>query len=298
MKKSIAIIGMGKMGEALASHLLDQKFEIAIWNRSEKDLSEFTRRGALVLDQPNSAWTTSDVAVSFLSSDDAVKQVYLKEDGLLTGSCSGHLVIDMSTISVEASSEVAQKAIEKGVDFLRSPVSGNPGVLSSGNLALIVSGAKEIFDENLELLKAIGPKVHYVGQAEESRIVKLTINATLAATTAIMAETVMLCEANGIDRKTYLDVLGNSSVGSPFIKYKSEPLQKHDYSPTFTTEMLGKDLRLALKLAKDTRSAVPLTETVYRLVDQTCNYGLGELDFTAILPYLQNLSGKNADVRP
>lgn len=298
MKKSVAIIGMGKMGEALAKRLLDQQFELAIWNRSKKDFSEFTSRGAQILDDPSSAWSTSDVAISFLASDDAVKQVYLGENGLLTGSCAGHLAIDMSTISPEASSEVAKKATAAGVDFLRSPVSGNPGVLASGNLALIVSGPKDAFDKNLELLETVGPKVYYVGQNEESRIVKLTINATLAATTAIMAETIMLCEANGIDRKTYLDVLANSSVGSPFIKYKSEPLQKHDYSATFTTEMLGKDLRLALKLAKDSGSAALVTEKIYEIIDQTCKYGLGELDFTAILPYLQNLSGMDTDVQP
>lgn len=285
------------MGQALARRLLDQGYQIAIWNRSRKDFSEFTSRGADILDHPGSAWSGSSVAISFLANDDAVKEVYLGDNGLVSDQASGRLGIEMSTISPDASAEVGTQAKHKGLQYLRSPVSGNPGVLAAGNLALIVSGPRRAFDDNLAILKAVGPNVHYVGENEQSRIIKLMVNATLAATTAIIAETVLLCESNGIDRKTYLDVLANSSMGSPFVKYKSQPLNNRDYSATFTTAMLDKDIRLALSLADKSGIPVQLTRKVHEMLEETCNIGFADLDFMAILPYLQNLAGKEMDAK-
>ncbi len=298
MTQNIAILGMGKMGQALAERLLDQKKSISIWNRSKKDFSKFTSRGATVFDNPASAWTKSDVAITFLANDDAVHEVYLAENGLLNPKGQGRLAIEMSTISPQASASVAEKAKELDIDYLSSPVSGNPGVLAAGNLALIVSGPKSAYKDNLSLLESIGSTVIYVGENEESRILKLTVNATLAATAAIVSETILLCESNGIDRATYLNVLSNSSMGSPFVKYKAPALEKKDYSATFTTAMIGKDMKMYLGLAKESKTPAPITEAVQQLIKDTCEYGLADLDFMAILPYLQSLADKKADVEP
>lgn len=298
MTQHIAILGMGKMGEALARRFLDQKKSISIWNRSEKDFSELVSRGATILEIPGDAWKKSDVAISFLANDEAVKDVYLKENGLLTQKAKGRLAIDMSTISPEASEEVANKAKELDIDYLSSPVSGNPSVLSSGNLALIVSGPHAAFKNNLSLLESVGSNVTYVGPSQESRVIKLTVNATLAATAAVVSETILLCESLGIDRTTYLNVLANSSLGSPFVKYKAPSIQDRDYDATFTTAMLAKDMRMLLKLANDSNTPIPVTKNVRELIDNTCNYGLGDFDFMAILPYLQNLANRQTDLKP
>lgn len=286
------------MGEALARRFLDQKKSIFIWNRSEKDFSELVSLGASILVHPGDAWEKSDVAISFLANDEAVKNVYLGDGGLFNPRARGRLAIDMSTISPEASEEIAIKAKELDIDYLSSPVSGNPSVLTSGNLALIVSGPHNAFKNNLSLLESVGSNVIYVGPGQESRIIKLTINATLAATAAILSETILLCESLGIDRATYLNVLSNSALGSPFVKYKAPSLQDRDYGATFTTAMLSKDMRMLLKLAEDANAPAPLTKSVHDLIDKTCNYGLGEFDFMAILPYLQNLAKRPTDLQP
>lgn len=298
MTQHIAILGMGKMGEALAQRFLDQKKSISIWNRSKKDFSELTSRGASILETPADAWNNSDVAISFLANDEAVKAVYLGQNGLLNEKAKGRLTIEMSTISPAASDEIAHKANDLDVDYLSSPVSGNPSVLSSGNLALIVSGPHGAYKNNLSLLESIGANVTYVGSGQQSRVIKLTVNATLAATAAVVSETILLCESLGIDRATYLNVLANSSLGSPFVKYKAPTLQDRDYDATFTTAMLGKDMKMLIELANYSKSPVPVTNIVNQLIADTCQYGLGESDFMAILPYLQNLANKPSDLKP
>jgi 3-hydroxyisobutyrate dehydrogenase-like beta-hydroxyacid dehydrogenase len=204
----------------------------------------------------------------------------------------------MSTVSPRISSEIAARAVSVGVDYLRSPVSGNPAVLSAGNITLIVSGPRATFDRVEELLDSIGPTVLYVGDAEHSRILKLAINSGLAITAQLMAELIVLGENNGIDRSILLHALGESVMGSPFVRYKTPGLIDHDYSATFTTNLLIKDLELALDVAHGADLTLPVIELVTSLTHLTSANGYGEIDFMSLLPNLQRTLGKAPDVEP
>ncbi len=298
MTKTVAVVGLGKMGWALAERLLDQGIEPVVWNRTHKDLAPLTSKGARVVASPNEVWSSTDVAITFVSNDDALREVCNGNAGLGAPGASGRTVIDMSTVSPHASAEVGARLQAAGIGFLRSPVSGNPGVLAAGNLTLMVSGSNNSYSACDELLHQIGANVFYLGEGETSRVVKLAINALLAATTAAVAETIVLCEAAGLDRSRYLEVLSESSVGSPFVKYKRPPLEARDYNATFTTDMLSKDLGLAEQLAKEYSIPMPTTNAVHALIKSTSDYGLGGLDFMAMLPYLQHEAHRTPDVEP
>jgi 3-hydroxyisobutyrate dehydrogenase-like beta-hydroxyacid dehydrogenase len=137
-----------------------------------------------------------------------------------------------------------------------------------------------------------------VGDAEHSRTLKLAINAGLAVTAQIMAELIVLGENNGIDRSILLHAMGESAIGSPFVRYKTAGLINHDYSATFTTNLLIKDLELALDVALGADLSLPVIELVNSLARSASNKGYGEIDLTALLPSLQLAVGLTPDVDP
>lgn len=291
----VGIAGLGKMGSALARRLLVDGHEVTVWNRTKERAVPLLEDGACLADSLVELAGAAEQLCTLLSDDDAALSVYLGPDGLVERCRSGQLLIDMSTISPAASAQIAAAARTRELRFLRCPMSGNPGVLLAGNLALIVSGDPADFSAARPLLERVGPKVFFVGEGETARVVKLALNAVLAATTELLAETIVLCEANGIERARYLEVLSASAVGSPFIAYKRDALVARDYHATFTTAMLGKDLGLALEAGGAVGVALPVSTLVAALVDDACRHGYGDLDFLSLLPQLQGLSGRERD---
>jgi 3-hydroxyisobutyrate dehydrogenase-like beta-hydroxyacid dehydrogenase len=297
-RRTIAVLGMGKMGQALTGRLLDQGWGVVIWNQSPKDFSHLESRGAVLLNSLDDLWDHASVVITFLANDDALASVCFEDGGVLQSGASDRVLIDMSTVSPGISSEISARAEAVGVDYLRSPVSGNPAVLSAGNITLIVSGPRDTFERVEALMNSIGPTVLYVGDAEHSRTLKLAINAGLAVTAQIMAELIVFGENNGIDRSILLHALGESVMGSPFVRYKTPALIAHDYSATFTTNLLIKDLELALDVAHGAELALPVIELVNSLTHLASTSGYGEIDFASLLPSLQLALGQSPDIEP
>jgi len=292
----VAVAGLGKMGSALARRLLAQGLELTVWNRSAGAAEALAAEGALVAPDLAALWSQATVVITFLADDAATEQVVLGPAGLIAAAPPGGLIVDMSTISPAASSRVAAAAEARGIGYVRSPVSGNPGVLAAGQLTLIVSGPPKDVEAALPLLELVGPKVFLVGSGEEARVVKLAVNAVLGATAQAMAESVALSEACGVERSVFLDVLGSSAAGSPFVRYKRDALVARRYDATFTTAMLVKDLELALGVAAGACLQLPATSLLAELGRAACAEGLADLDFMALLPHLQALAGRPTDV--
>ena len=175
--------------------------------------------------------------------------------------------------------------------FLRAPVSGNAGVVAAGNLGIIVSGPRAVFDELAPTLRDIGPNLFYVGDGEQSRVVKLALNLVIGGTAELIAEALVLSERHGIGRREMLEVMGGSAIGSPFVKYKTEPLIADDYTTTFSARLLAKDLGLALDRAAESGVPLPLTTKTLALVQECIEQGLGDDDLTVLLPRLRREAG-------
>jgi 3-hydroxyisobutyrate dehydrogenase-like beta-hydroxyacid dehydrogenase len=286
----VAVLGLGQMGVPIAERLEKAGHELSVWNRSAGPAAAFADRRVRVLGKPSEAWEHADVSITMLSDDAAVEAVTLGDDGLLSGEASGALV-DMSTIGADSSARVAERCERSGVSFLRAPVSGNPSVVVAGNLGIIVSGPREAFDRLGDTLRDIGPNVFYVGAGEEARIVKLALNVMIGGTAQLLAEALVLSEKYGIDRAAVLEVIGGTAMGSPFVKYKTDALVADDYSSTFSASMIYKDLALALEAAHDAGTPLPVAAVTQQLVEGCIATGMGDADFTALLPRLRREAG-------
>ena len=309
----VAVLGLGRMGEAIADRLLLAGHELSVWNRSPAATAGFAKKGATVLAHPADAWTHAQLAITMLADDAAVEAVTSAEHGLLgahgagapeahapeapapgTGTAAAHgtrTLVDMSTISERGSVRVASACATAGVTYLRAPVSGNPAVVVAGNLGIIVSGPKREFDRMSGVLSDIGPNLFYVGEEEQARIVKLALNLMLGGTTQLLAEALVLAEHNGITTEAMLEVISGSAIGSPYIKYKTAGLVADDYVSTFTASLLFKDLGLALQAGHDSGVPLPLTAATQQLVQSCIALGMGDLDLSVLVPRLRHDAG-------
>jgi 3-hydroxyisobutyrate dehydrogenase-like beta-hydroxyacid dehydrogenase len=283
----VGLIGLGNMGSAFAERLLDAGFDLAVHNRTPARAERLRERCATVADTPSELAAGVDVVLTSLSDDAAFESV---AEAVIGAARPGTALVDASTVSPEASARVAALAEPAGIGYLRAPVSGNPGVVRSGKVTFIVSGPRAVLEGSEPVLRAIGSTIHVVGDAEQARVVKLAINLMIAGLAQLMAEALVLGERSGVSRTSLLETMGDSAVGAPFVKYKTEPLLRDDYSATFTTNLMEKDLDLVLEAAENAGVRLPLAGEIKELLRGTIEAGYGDDDFMALFLHLRNAS--------
>jgi 3-hydroxyisobutyrate dehydrogenase-like beta-hydroxyacid dehydrogenase len=286
-RPTVGLIGLGNMGTAFAERLLDGGYDLLVYNRTAAKADPLAARGAAVAGTASDLAERVDVVLTSLPNDEAFESVAEEVVGSMR---PGGVLVDMSTVSPGASARVAGLADEASVDYLRAPVSGNPTVVRAGNLSFIVSGPRETLDRVEPILKAIGPTVQHVGDGEQARIVKLAINLVIGGLAELMAEAMVLAEASDVSRKDILEVMGSSAAGAPFVQYKTEPLLRDDFSATFTTALMEKDIDLILDAAKQAGVELPVAQEMKSLLRATAEAGYADDDFMALFLRLRSAS--------
>jgi 3-hydroxyisobutyrate dehydrogenase-like beta-hydroxyacid dehydrogenase len=291
---TVGLIGLGNMGTAIAERLLDAGFPLVVNNRTPEKAEVLEARGAVVATTPEDLVGQVDVVLTSLPDDEAFEAV---AERVVSAARPGTVLVDMSTVSPAVSARVASLAEAASVDYLRAPVSGNPTVVRAGTLSFIVSGPRKTFERVEPVVRAIGPTVHHVGDGEQARIVKLAINSMIAALAQAMSEALVLAEAAGVSRAALLEVMGSSAAGAPFVKYKTEPLLRDDFSATFTTALMEKDIDLVLDAADEAGVVLPLARQMKALLRATIEAGYADDDFMALYLHLRSASATEEAVR-
>jgi 3-hydroxyisobutyrate dehydrogenase-like beta-hydroxyacid dehydrogenase len=276
-------IGTGRMGSVLAARLLEHGCDLTVYNRTRAKTEPLANRGARIVDRPADLGDRDIVITSVAGSRDFA-EVMTGGQGLLA---NGHrvpsLVIDTSTVSMDVSQAIREKAAALGSALLAAPVSGNPKVARAGKLSLAVSGPRPAFEQALPYLEMLGRTVTYVGEGEAARLVKICHNLILGVVTQILAETTVLAERGGISRADYLEFINGSVMGSTFTRYKTPALVNLDFTPTFTGHLLRKDFELGLDAARQLNVPVPVAALTHQIVVSLIGNGLGDVDFAALL---------------
>jgi 3-hydroxyisobutyrate dehydrogenase-like beta-hydroxyacid dehydrogenase len=281
------LIGLGNMGSAFSERLLDAGYDLSVYNRSRDKAERLADRGASVAGSAAELAAEADVVLTSLPDDAALESV---AESVIDAARPGTVLADTSTVSPEASARVAARAGRASVEYLRSPVSGNPVVVRAGNVAFIVSGPPAALEAAEPVLRAIGSTVHVVGDAEQARVVKLATNLIIAGLAELLAEALVLGESSGVSRAALLETIGESAAGAPFVKYKTEPLLRDDYSATFTSALMEKDLDLVLGAAAASGVQLPLAGELKQLVHSTVEAGYADDDFMALFLRLRSAS--------
>jgi 3-hydroxyisobutyrate dehydrogenase-like beta-hydroxyacid dehydrogenase len=272
------------MGMAIGERLLASGFDLVLYNRSLEKAEPLRTRGARVAETAAELAAAADIVLTSLADDDALESVAA---AIATAARPGAVLADLSTVSPAASARVAALAEQSSLLYVRAPVSGNPSVVRAGELTFIVSGPPEAIEQARPVLLAIGRAIHEVGEEEQARVVKLAINLVIAGLAELMAEALVLAEASGVSRAALLETMGDSAAGAPFVRYKTEPLLLDDYSATFTTSLMDKDVDLVLDAATAAGVRLPLAAEIKTLVRSAIDAGYGDADFMALFPHLR-----------
>jgi 3-hydroxyisobutyrate dehydrogenase-like beta-hydroxyacid dehydrogenase len=284
-------IGAGRMGAALVRRLLDAGCDVAVFNRTRAKAEALAEHGATVVDTPADL-ADRDIVFTMVGGSDDFKQVLLGAEGLLSRpEIAPRIVIDSTTISAEASMEVRAEAEARGVGLLAAPVSGNPKVVESGRLTIVVSGPEAAWTEAEPVLSLLGQGVTYVGEGERARLAKICHNVMLGVVAQCLAEITVLAEKGGMSRAAFLEFLNNSVMGSTFTRYKTPALVNLDFKPTFTPHLLRKDFDLGLAAGHDLDVPMPVAATAAQAVQALIGHGFTEVDFAALIEQTARASG-------
>ncbi|MDQ4058117.1 MAG: NAD(P)-dependent oxidoreductase [Actinomycetota bacterium] len=284
-------IGTGRMGFRLAERLLGAGCDLAIFNRTRSKAEPLVDLGGKLVDSPGDL-ADRDIVFSIVRGDEDFREVTLGPDGLLAQEgASPQVLIDSTTISAGVSAEVRAAGEKCGTRLLAAPVSGNPEVVKSGKLTLVVSGPEEAYESARPYLDILGAANTYVGDADAARLAKICHNLMLGVVAQSLAEITVLAQKGGLRRSDFLEFLNNSVMGSTFTRYKTPAFVNLDYHPTFTPVLLRKDFDLGLKAARELDVPMPLAAIVHELIQSLIGRGFTDEDFAMLLEQQADASG-------
>jgi 3-hydroxyisobutyrate dehydrogenase-like beta-hydroxyacid dehydrogenase len=290
-KHRLGWIGLGRMGYPMAERLANAKADIRGYNRTRAKAEPLIEAGVRLVDRPADL-ADCDIVFTMVSTADDLRSVTFGADGLFSApSSKPGVLVDLSTISVEASSGIRALARSHGTEILVVPVSGNDVVARAGRLSVMASGPRPVFETVAPYLSCFGTSVKYIGEDDVARVVKICHNLYLGIMFEGLAEVTLLAEKHGVSRHVFLDVINNSVLGSTFSRYKTPVISNLDYTVTFTNTLMRKDLDLGLKAANERGVALPATQVVRDVVQACIDDGHAEADYTRILDKLAQYSG-------
>jgi 3-hydroxyisobutyrate dehydrogenase-like beta-hydroxyacid dehydrogenase len=287
----LGFVGLGVMGSEMVLRLLEKGHTVAGYNRTKSKARRLIDKGMKWATSPREVAAASDFTFSMVTNSAALESIVDGPEGILGGLSAGKVLIDMSTVAPAFSCSVAAKIREKGADMVDAPVSGSVITLQEGKLSVMVGGRKETFSRVENLLHDIGPKVTYVGDNGLALVMKIAANLSLAVQMLAFSEGVLLAEKSGIAREVAVDVLTNSAIASPMVKYRGPFVLKLPDQAWFNVDMMQKDMLLALELGRSVDVPLPTTAVSNEFLTAARGMGLAKEDFAVVFDVLARMSG-------
>jgi 3-hydroxyisobutyrate dehydrogenase-like beta-hydroxyacid dehydrogenase len=289
--EQLGFVGLGTMGSRVAKRLLDAGYTVVGYNRTRPKAQWLLDAGMKWGDSPRAVAEASEIVLSMVTNTAALHAVALGDDGILAGLSQGKLYVDMSTVSPAASRELARQVAARGAQMLDSPVSGSVVTLEQGQVSLMVGGDASAFERVKPILLNIGPKVTYVGENGLAVTMKIATNLSLAVQMLAFCEGVLIAEKAGIRRETAVEVLLNSVIASPMVKYRGPFVLQLPQEAWFDVNMMQKDMNLALELGRQLNVPLPTTAVTNELLTAARGLGFEKEDFAVVFQALARMAG-------
>jgi 3-hydroxyisobutyrate dehydrogenase len=294
VSETIGFIGLGIMGRGMTHNLIKAGFDIVVWNRTASRMEEFVAAGARAASDPADLAQHCEIIIICVSDTPDVEAVILGERGVIHTAKSGALVIDMSTISPQATREIAAKLKDKGIDMLDAPVSGGSEGAANGTLSIMIGGKAEHVERAMPCFRAMGKTITHVGEQGAGQMVKLANQILCVVNMLAASEALLLVSAGGVDLQKALDAVTQGAGGSWMLANRGPQVIRDDWRPGFTIDLQQKDLRLAMEAADQFGVPVIGTSLVFNLYRTLQQRGLGQEGNHALIKALEQLSGIEA----
>ena len=286
--QKVSLMGLGTTGAGMAGQLLKAGFPLTVWNRSRARAAALADEGASIAASPRAAAEASDVIISMVSDDEASRQVWLGEEGVLAGVKPGAVLIESSTLSPAWVRQLAAAASEHGCGFLDAPVTGSKMQAANGELLFLVGGESPVLDCVLPVLQAMSRDVMHLGPVGSGALMKLVNNFLCGVQAAAFGEALALIEKSGLDREQAIAVLLNGAPGSPLVKAMAFRMAPRDYTVNFALELMQKDLSYALAEAEQHSASMNMAAAAHQLLATANEQGWGKHDFSALIEPLRS----------
>jgi 3-hydroxyisobutyrate dehydrogenase len=277
----IGWIGLGNMGSPMSLRLIKAGYNVTVYNRSREKEQALKGLGASVASSPRILMEQVDVIIIMITDDQAIREIFTGDNGLLGTKINGKIIINMSTVSPGISKEMASLCSQNGNDYLDAPVSGSVKQAEEGQLVLMVGGTETILEKAKPIFEHLGKLTLLVGSTGAGNSAKLAINILLAFHAQGLAEAVIFARQNTIKTTDLITLINNSALGNPFSKIKGDAIIQNNYKAAFALKHIAKDLRLA----KVEGLKTPMGEIAFQTFQQA-EPVLGEEDIIAIIKHI------------
>ncbi|KMQ61585.1 2-hydroxy-3-oxopropionate reductase [Chryseobacterium angstadtii] len=277
--EKIGFIGLGNMGHPMAKNLEKAGFPLSVYNRSTEKTEDFKEKSTVYTKIPDLIRNNS-IIFTMLTDDHAIKAIYSE---VLKSDITGKLFVDMSTISPEASAEIATAVKIKEASFIDAPVAGSTVPAAEGSLIIMAGGEEKDLQRAMPYFEKLGKAVKHLGANGKGIAGKLSINYFLSAIYQGLAETVLFADKLGVERTAMLEIINESASGNGATKVKTPMLINNSYDPAFALDLMLKDILLAQNAGADFPLSKVLSETYQSAHDE----GFGKDDVIGIINYLK-----------
>lgn len=288
----IAFIGLGNMGGSMAQNLLKSGQMVSGFDLSEQALQHFAEAGGVICDSPQAAAKEADVVITMLPAAKHVRDVYLGEQGILAVLKAGSLCIDSSTIDPQTIKDIAALGSEKQIQVCDAPVSGGTMGAKNGTLTFMVGADHAGYEAVKPILSLMGKNIVHCGAVGTGQVAKICNNLILGISMTAVAEGMALGAKLGIDPQALAGVINSSSgrcwsseVNNPWPDICENAPASRGYTEGFATQLMLKDLGLAIEAAGQVKQPVLLGGLVQQLYQQLCLQGDANLDFSSIIQH-------------
>ena len=288
---NILWVGYGKMGQPMCAAVVKQGHGVVVLEPGAAQRDTARNNGLELVADPRSAAAKAELIITSLPNDDACVGALTGANGVLAACRRDAVLVETSTISVEASRRIAEAAAAAGVAYLRAPVSGTVGAAIAGKLTSFISGPEEAFERARGVIDAYAAKTVQVGPDEQARIMKLAVNLMVNSLMVSLSEAFALCRKGDVAPAVALDAICNSAIGSPHLRFKADQLLRGDFTPTFTVQQTRKDMRLITDAGRNLDVPLLLGAVVEQVFTASEASGLADDDYIACAKIIGGLSG-------
>jgi 3-hydroxyisobutyrate dehydrogenase-like beta-hydroxyacid dehydrogenase len=279
---ALGFVGLGAMGGRIAGRLLDAGHVVYGTNRTKSRARPLIERGLQWRDSPREVAATADVVFSMVTDDQALDAIASGPDGILAGLEQATVYVDMSTVSPNASRQMAERVGALGSQMLDAPVSGSIPQAESGTLAIFVGGDEDAFATVEPLLLELGQAVTRVGTNGQGLLLKLAVNISLAVQTLAFSEGLLLAERGGIDSRVAAEAMSTSSIASPMLKARVPLLLDLPKEAWFDVALMEKDIHLARQAADELALRLPSAAVADEILTTASEIGYAHRDLAAL----------------
>ena len=291
----LGMIGLGAMGEGIVPRLMAAGHTVTGWNRTKSKAEALIQQGMKWADTPRDVAEQSDVVLSIVTDADAVKNVALGPDGVISGLSTEGIFLDLSTISPESSRAIAIEFKKVGKTMLDAPLSGSTVTLAAGKVSFMVGGDKDAFERIKPILLDIGAKAVYIGDNGMAVQMKLSVNLVLMVEVIAFGEGIALAEKGGVTREVAVEAMLNSVAASPVLGYRGPYILegKMPDKPLADVNLQQKDMLLVLEQGRKLGSPVPLAAAANEMMNACRGLGIDHRDFVTAHEVYRMLGGVN-----